>query len=154
MNDKLICGSVIPPPVIYAVCFFAGLGVDAARPLPLLPTSIQYGIGAPLIVAGLVLFIAALREFSRAKTAVTHHRPTTGIVTSGPFGLSRNPIYLAMTTVYLGAAIAVDSLLVAILVVPAVSAINAWVIPKEEAFLEKSFGDEYQRYKSTVRRWI
>ena len=154
MNDKLICGGVVPPPIIYAVCFFAGLGVDAIWPLPLLNQTFQYAIGVPLIIAGVVLFIAALREFSRAKTAVTHHRPTTGIVASGPFAISRNPIYLSMTIVFLGAAIAVDSLMVALHVAPAIAAINTLVIPKEEAFLEKSFGDAYQQYKSAVRRWI
>ena len=154
MNDKPICGGVIPPPVIYAVCFLAGLGVDALWPLPLLPSVVQYAIGVPLIAAGLALFVVAVREFSRVQTAVTHHRPTTGIVSSGPFGFSRNPIYLAMTTVFLGGAIAVDSLLVALHVVPAIAAINTLVIPKEEAFLATTFGNDYQRYKSTVRRWI
>ena len=154
MNDKPICGGVIPPPIIYAICFLAGLGVDALWPLPLLPTVVQYAIGAPLIVAGLALFVVAVREFSRVQTAVTHHRPTTGIVSTGPFGFSRNPIYLAMTTVFLGAAITVDSLLVAIHVVPAIAAINTLVIPKEEVFLANTFGNDYQRYKSSVRRWI
>lgn len=154
MTDKLICGGVIPPPIIYAAWFLAGLGLDAIWPLPLLAPALQYAIGTPLIIAGLVLFVAAVREFSRAKTAVTHHHETTKIVTSGPFGISRNPIYLAMTIVYLGAAIAVDSLLIAVHVVPAIAAINTLIIPKEEAFLEKSFGEDYRRYKSAVRRWI
>jgi protein-S-isoprenylcysteine O-methyltransferase Ste14 len=154
MNDKPICGGVVPPPVIYAVCFLAGLGVDALWPLPLLPSTLQYAFGAALIVAGLTLFVWAVREFSRARTAVTHHRPTTGIVASGPFAFSRNPIYVSMTLTYLGAAIAVDSPIILAHVVPAIAAINTLVIPKEEAFLEHTFGNDYQRYKSTVRRWI
>jgi len=77
----------------------------------MLPLAVQYSVGAPLIVAGLALFVWALREFTQAQTAVTHHRPTTGIVATGPFGFSRNPIYVAMTAVYLGAAIAVDGVL-------------------------------------------
>ena len=154
MDAKPICGGVIPPPVIYAVCFLAGLGVDALWPLPLLPSTVQYAISTALIIAGLVLFVTALREFLRVQTAVTHHRPTTGIVTSGPFAFSRNPIYLAMTLVFLGAAIAVDSLVILAHVVPAIAAINTLVIPKEEAFLETTFGDDYRHYKSSVRRWI
>ncbi|NNE83628.1 MAG: isoprenylcysteine carboxylmethyltransferase family protein [Alphaproteobacteria bacterium] len=154
MDDKPICGGVIPPPVIYAVCFLAGLGVDALWPLPLLPSTVQYAISTALIIAGLVLFVTALREFLRAQTAVTHHHPTTGIVTSGPFAFSRNPIYLAMTLVFLGAAIAVDSLVILAHVIPAIAAINTLVIPKEEAFLETTFGDDYRHYKSSVRRWI
>ncbi|MCZ6590803.1 MAG: isoprenylcysteine carboxylmethyltransferase family protein [Alphaproteobacteria bacterium] len=154
MTDKPICGGVTPPPIIYAVCFLAGLGLDGLWPVPLLPVAVQYSVGVAFMVAGLALFVWALREFTRAQTAVTHHRPTTGIVTTGPFGFSRNPIYVAMTAVYLGAASAVDGVLVLVLVLPAIVAIHTLVIPKEETFLEKTFGDDYRRYKSTVRRWI
>lgn len=154
MTDKPICGGVTPPPIIYAVCFLAGLGLDGLWPVPLLPLAVQYSVGVAFMVAGLALFVWALREFTRAQTAVTHHRPTTGIVATGPFGFSRNPIYVAMTTVYLGAAIAVDGVLVLVLVLPAIVAIHTLVIPNEETFLEKTFGDDYRRYKSTVRRWI
>ncbi len=154
MTDKPICGGVTPPPIIYAVCFLAGLGLDGLWPVPLLPLAVQYSVGVALMVAGLALFVWALREFARARTAVTHHRPTTGIVATGPFGFSRNPIYVAMTAVYLGAAIAVDGVLVLVLVLPAIAAIHTLVIPKEETFLENSFGNDYRRYKSTVRRWI
>ena len=154
MTDRPICGGVVPPPVIYAVCFLAGLGLDWLLPLPLLPLTAQYLIGVPLIAAGVALFVWALREFSQAHTAVTHHRPTTGLVASGPFGFTRNPIYVAMTMVYLGAAIVVDGALVLVLLLPAIVAIHILVIAKEEVFLERSFGDDYRRYKSAVRRWI
>ncbi len=128
--------------------------MDAIWSVSLLPSGVQYAIGVPVILIGLALFMSAVREFGRAQTAVTHHHPTTKIVTSGPFAFSRNPIYLSMTTVYLGTAIAADSLLIMVHVVPAVAAINTLVIPKEEQFLETTFADDYQRYKSTVRRWI
>jgi protein-S-isoprenylcysteine O-methyltransferase Ste14 len=49
---------------------------------------------------------------------------------------------------------ATNGVLITVLVLPAVAAIHTLVIPKEEVFLKKTFGDDYRHYKSTVRRWI
>jgi len=58
----------------------------------------------------LPLAIATLRALSRAHTPVDPMKPTTALVTEGPFRYSRNPIYLALTLLYLGVAFLVNAL--------------------------------------------
>lgn len=80
--------------------------------------------------------------------------PSTAIVTDGIYGFTRNPMYLAMTLVYVAMSLAVDSI-VALLLLPLVLlAIRHAVIGREERYLEAKFGDEYRHYKASVRRWL
>ena len=87
-------------------------------------------------------------------TPVRGNQPTTNIVRSGPYRFSRNPIYSAFTLLQLGIATVSASLWVLVAVVPAVAFIGLRVIPREEQYLEAKFGDEYLKYKSSVRRWL
>ena len=59
-----------------------------------------------------------------------------------------------MAVAYAGISIAVDSLWMLALLVPTLAVIRAGVIGREERYLERKFGDEYQRYKASVRRWL
>lgn len=154
MIGKDVSGVVVPPPVVYLICVMAGLGLDYLWPLPFLPQTIQFAVGFSIIAVSFVVFGLALREFSRSKTAIDPRKPTTAIISTGPFGYSRNPVYVSMTMLVLGIAIAVDSLWIFVMVIPAVVVIQYFVILKEEAYLERKFGDEYERYKSAVRRWV
>ena len=72
----------------------------------------------------------------------------------GPFRYTRNPGYLSMAMIYAGIAARANALW-AILVLPvALLVIQRGVIEREERYLERKFGEEYLRYKTTVRRWI
>jgi len=75
-------------------------------------------------------------------------------VTTGIHGWSRNPIYLGMFLVYVGIGIAVRSPSIVILTLPLAIIIHYGVIAREEAYLERRFGDEYRNYKARVRRWV
>ena len=72
----------------------------------------------------------------------------------GPFRFSRNPMYLALTGLYLGIAVSVNALWVIVLLPVALVSITIGVIAREESYLERKFGTEYTSYRSTVRRWL
>jgi protein-S-isoprenylcysteine O-methyltransferase Ste14 len=154
MTDQPSDRGVVPPPLIYLVCLLVGLGLDYLWPAPVLSPAVQYGAGGVLIVASVLLFGLTLREFSRANTSINHRRPTTSVITTGPFGLTRNPVYGAMTMLFVGIASVIDGLWILAMVIPAVLIVHFFVILKEEAFLEREFGDTYRRYKNSVRRWF
>jgi protein-S-isoprenylcysteine O-methyltransferase Ste14 len=80
--------------------------------------------------------------------------PTTALVTGGPYRISRNPIYLALTLVYLGLALAWGSLWPVVLLAPLLIVMRYGVIGREERYLEARFGDAYRAYRAAVRRWI
>ena len=64
----------------------------------------RWPLGAALVLSGFALARSFVAAFHRADTAVDPRRPTTVIVTTGPYRLTRNPGYLGMTLVYAGIA--------------------------------------------------
>jgi protein-S-isoprenylcysteine O-methyltransferase Ste14 len=145
---------LLRPPLVYLGSIALGLGLHWVRPVRLLPPSLGTPIGAVLVVAGGALFVSAVRAFRAAGTSVPGNRPTTVIVRSGPYRVTRNPIYLAFTLVQLGLASWVDSLWLGVTLLPAVGLMGGVVIPREERYLEARFPSEYAAYKASVRRWL
>jgi protein-S-isoprenylcysteine O-methyltransferase Ste14 len=145
---------ITPPPFIYLIALAIGLLVDWLYPFQVLPTPFAIGIGLLLIAAAGPIVISALGVLSRAKTTFDVRKPTSAIVTNGPYRFSRNPSYVSLTLLYGGIACLVNSLWVLLMVVPAVTVMHFGVIKREERYLEAKFGDEYREYKTTVRRWV
>ena len=147
-------GVAAPPPVVYLGAIVIGAVLDRAWRWQL-PTG-RWGmvLGALLIITATVLATAALREFKRAETSPKPHKPTTAIVTSGPFRFTRNPIYVSFTLVQLGIALLAQSGWILALVVPVLAFMRVGVIAREERYLERKFREEYVGYRRRVRRWV
>jgi protein-S-isoprenylcysteine O-methyltransferase Ste14 len=147
-------GVIAPPPLIYLAGLAIGFGLDAILPSASLPSSLALPLGIVLLAAGLafgVWFVTALRGRG---TAVDPYKPTTAIVTTGPYRLSRNPGYLGMTLAYMGIAVITGALWALIPLVVVLAIVDRGVIAREERYLERKFGEEYRRYKAQTRRWI
>ena len=96
----------------------------------------------------------AAEQFGRAGTPIRPGTEATALVQSGPFRLSRNPMYLGMTLLLLGIALLLGSL-TPLLVPPLFMAlITALFIRKEERWMEQTFGESYRSYQRRVRRWL
>jgi len=67
------------------------------------------GVGAALAAVGIVIAIAGFRQFQRAGTNVRPDRTTTALITGGIYRYSRNPLYIALALIYVGIAVAADS---------------------------------------------
>ena len=147
-------GVIAPPPLIYLFFLMAGLALEALLPSASIPGVVRWAVGAALLVAGFVLARAFVAAFNRAGTAFDPRRPTTAIVTSGPYRLTRNPGYLGFTLVYAGIAVLAGALWPFATLVPALVLVDRAVIAREERYLERKFGEEYARYKRRVRRWL
>ena len=111
-------------------------------------------IGFGLIVVGFLLGIAAFLEFRKARTTVDPHGSVSNIVTSGIYRFTRNPIYLGFLLMLIGIPLNSGTYWGIILVPVFMYFMNQLVIEREEAYLEKKFGDVYTSYKSRVRRWL
>ena len=147
-------GVRVPPPLVYLAGFLVGLGLEIAFPVDGLPL----GLALAGAVVGIGLFVAldssAMQRFRRAGTNVIPFRPTTAIVTSGPYRFTRNPMYVGMACLYAGLALAFG-VIWALAILPAVLLfIDRQVIAREERYLEGKFGEEYLAYKRRVRRWV
>jgi protein-S-isoprenylcysteine O-methyltransferase Ste14 len=147
-------GVITIPPLIYAIFLVVGIYWRQLIPVSMGPPGLRSVPGWMLIAAGLALMIWAVATMVRARTTFNPYRPSTALVTTGPFRFTRNPIYLGDVLLYLGIALLFDALL-AILLLPVVVAVMHYgVIVREERYLERRFGAEYAAYKSSVRRWL
>lgn len=148
-------GAAIRPPIAWALAAIAGLALDWLYPLPFLPADLPAGwLGGIVFLAGLALLIWAATTFRRAGTQIPTTQPTTTIVAEGPYRFTRNPIYIGMFLGLIGLAVAFDSLWIIVLLVPFYLVIRYGVVAREEAYLERKFGDVYLAYKARVGRWL
>jgi protein-S-isoprenylcysteine O-methyltransferase Ste14 len=156
-RDTATAGLITRPPFLFLACLILGLVLDHVLPFPFaLPETAlaRWTAGGGLIVLGVTIFAAGVRNFSRAATPVPSTRPVRTLVTSGVHGLSRNPIYLGMFFFYAGIGFAARSLWILILTMPLAIIMRYGVLAREEAYLERRFGDAYRDYKAHVRRWL
>ena len=93
-----------------------------------------------------------LLQFHRAGTTFDPRKATTALITGGPYRFSRNPSYVSLSLLYVGVGIAADSIWILGLFIPTLAVMHYGVICREERYLENKFGEEYLRYKRTVRR--
>ena len=111
-------------------------------------------VGLPLVVAGVLLLAWAIRTMSRAGEDPDPYEPTAAIVANGPYALSRNPIYVSFLAVYVGITLVANTLWPIIYLPVGIALLHYGVIAREESYLERVIGDEYQQYKAMVRRWV
>ena len=90
----------------------------------------------------------------RAGTNIRPDQPTLALASDGPFRFTRNPLYIAVTGLYLGIALLVNALWPLVLLIPVLAVLRWGVVGREERYLEAKFGEPYRAYKARVRRWI
>ncbi len=146
-------GMTIPPPLLYAVPLIAGLLIGRWFPLISLPAWPLQIAGIVVVAAGFGFGAWARLLFLLRGTSVVPIRPSTLIVANGPFRISRNPIYVSFTVIYIGIALLCRSVW-PLIFLPLVLFAIASQIRREEAYLERRFGAEYLSYKNRVRRWL
>lgn len=142
------------PPVFLAMSLLLMVFLDQTFPLAsLIEAPYRYG-GLVIIGVSLVLGVWAVAHFRRAGTNILPHQPALALVTAGPYTFTRNPMYLAMSGILLGAGIYLGSLTPFIVIPAFMAIIKDRFIEPEEAKLEATFGAAYLEYKSRVRRWL
>jgi protein-S-isoprenylcysteine O-methyltransferase Ste14 len=110
--------------------------------------------GIIFIGFGMVIGLWSRSLLLKSKTTLSPYESPTSLVTSGPFRISRNPMYLGMTAILLGNAILLGTLVTFASPALFIMIIETLLIPDEERKLEKIFGERYKKYKNEVRQWI
>jgi protein-S-isoprenylcysteine O-methyltransferase Ste14 len=148
-------GIIAPPPVLYLGALAMSFILHVISPLPI------FASDAVLRVLGVFLFIVsgafarwAFVTMRRVGTSASPREPSAALVSGGPFRFSRNPIYVAMTGLYLGVALLANSLWLLVLLAPLLVVMQWGVILREERYLARRFGEGYLAYKAAVRRWL
>jgi protein-S-isoprenylcysteine O-methyltransferase Ste14 len=143
------------PPALY----IGPLAVALAVQYWLLPLSLPGGspvtlVGVVLTVGGLIFSLSGTATVLRHRTTVVPHRPVSALVTTGPFRISRNPMYTGHVISLIGAGLWAGSWWPIIVAPLCMLATYRLVIDAEEDYLTRLFGAEYGRYRARVRRWL
>lgn len=144
------------PPVLFLAAILAAYALGRVAPLtwPGTDDTPARVIGAGLGIAGLLLAIAGIWTLIRHSTTVRPDRASDVLVTSGPYRLFRNPIYLGEVLILFGLAELTKNVwYVAAAIFFAVLVTWLQIIP-EERHLEARFGEAYRDYMRRSRRWI
>ncbi len=110
--------------------------------------------GGLLVAVGLAFIVLPARTFQAKGTAIRPFEKSSVLVTDGFYAITRNPMYLGMVLVVIGAATLLRG--AAPFVVPVLLAVllQSRFIRFEERALEQVFGDDYRSYQARVRRWL
>ena len=145
---------IAPPPLIAAAALLVGFGGRFVLPMGFWPWGCAWIPATVCFAVAAILAGAAAGLFWRARTTVLPHRATTALVTSGPYRLTRNPLYLSLGLLMAGGAFATNSLAVLAMLLPWAVVMRYGVIVREERYLEQKFGEDYRAYCRRVRRWL
>lgn len=143
--------------VIFGIPFLAAIALQLAVPLSLRRGFLKPAIiptGAALIIVGAALVVLARRELAHHGQPTDPGHPTSKVVTTGVFSVSRNPLYLGGVCILVGIALAVNLPWVLVLLLPALVACHYVLIVPEERYLAAKFGKDYRTYAASVRRWV
>jgi protein-S-isoprenylcysteine O-methyltransferase Ste14 len=143
------------PPVALGAPLLVGIAITASAgdPLELPP-------GPSRLTAGLLIVVfalwngSALLMMARHRTALLPGDSTRVILDRGPFGWSRNPLYLGLIALDLALALLWPSFWAVVLVPVGVAALRWGAVLPEERYLSGKFGAEYEAYRERTRRWL
>lgn len=142
------------PPWLFLLSMVVGLALQFFLPVHVAEGSSGTIAGGLLTFAGLAFVLWSGAVFKKMNTSTRAGSKPSMFATSGPYQLSRNPMYLGLAIIHFGIALIVNSawLLLATFVV--LVALDRSIVPREEALLGEMYPEDYSKYRRRVRRWI
>lgn len=146
----------IPPPLVALVIAVLMWLASYRLPATSLPRGVTYAAAAAILLVGLAFSIRAMRSFRHVGTTVNPVRieNASSLVTSGVYGISRNPMYVGVTLDLCALALFLDCFWTLIGPAVFVAYTTRFQIVPEERILAMKFGDAYRDYCRRVRRWL
>jgi protein-S-isoprenylcysteine O-methyltransferase Ste14 len=145
------------PPLLFAGPVTLALAVDRwvlRLPLPATSRRVTRAAGAAVAVGGALISLSGVLTVLRQRTTVVPHHAVSRLVTTGPFRLTRNPMYTGHVVLLLGTALRAGSWWPLVVLPLCMRATTRLVIVPEEEYLADRFGEDYERYRARVRRWV
>ncbi|MBT3941313.1 MAG: isoprenylcysteine carboxylmethyltransferase family protein [Chloroflexi bacterium] len=154
--EPLRPGLMASPRLIFGLPFGAGVVLHVMTGSDIQPGEhlIPVIAGAVFVAIGLILSGWATIALRRGGQHPDPARPTTSLVTDGPYEYSRNPIYLSFAALGLGIGLLLNSWWVVAPVPVALIALHFLVVVREERYMETVIGHQYIGYRESVRRWL
>jgi protein-S-isoprenylcysteine O-methyltransferase Ste14 len=124
------------------------------EPIPALDGMVGHLVGLVLAIGGIALTFGAQLAMGDSWRVGVDPEERTALVTDGPFGLVRNPIYSAMLPTVLGLVLMVPSILAVAAICALFVGLELQVRLVEEPYLLKAHGEEYASYAARVGRFV
>jgi len=156
MKEKNHPGIYIPPPIIYAAFFFFSIFLQLLKPInsDWLSNPIMHVLSFALLLLFFLFSFPSFRLFFVSNNTLLTIKPATSLMTRGIYRISRNPMYVSLICLYLALAIWFGNSWTFILLPLLIYVVRYYIIGREEKYLTRRFGEEYESYQSKVRRWI
>ncbi|WP_164730674.1 methyltransferase family protein [Pelagibacterium montanilacus] len=151
-------GIAVLPPIYPAVALIAAIALERVLPLAFLPVphiaSWPSWLGVVMVLTGLAFALSAVSAFNDAGTPPEPHKMSVALVTAPPFTMTRNPIYLGFILMVAGISLAF-ALEWGLISIPLLwLALDRFVVAREEVYLRGRFGEAYEAYCKSTRRWL
>jgi protein-S-isoprenylcysteine O-methyltransferase Ste14 len=143
--------------VVFGVPFLVSIALHFAVPFSLpqgILRQVLIAVGIVLIIIGIGLITLARRELAHFRQPTDPGHPTSKVVQTGVFSISRNPLYLASVIVFFGIALTLNMLWALVTLLVSIILCYYILIIPEEKYLSARFGKEYQEYVASVHRWL
>ena len=145
------------PPVIQVIIVGAVMwGLSFLFPALNVPLSAAKAIGVVFLAIGITVATLGVLEFRKANTTVDPRFPhkSSQLVVTGVYRISRNPMYLGFLFILSGWAFYLMSSMAFVLLPVFVIYMNYFQIKPEERYMLQKFGEEFNAYAASVRRWV
>ncbi len=142
------------PQLLMITTVSAGIIINYFIPINLIPRVIQFSFGIAIVSFGILIASFGFHEFRKYRMSIDPKLPPTRLITTGPFRFTRNPLYLALCTMEFGIGVLLNNIWIIGMVLPIIIILTFTAILNEEHYLFEKFGEEYLKYKSSVRRWL
>lgn len=126
------------------------LGVGTAG-LPPRVGPLQW-LGVTVLLAGVGFWLWAVIRLRRGGSSTA--APTGELVDSGPYAVTRNPMYVGVAVAVAGVAVALPSVAVLLAEVPLLGGFHWLIVSFEEPLVRETVGEPFERYCERVPRWI
>lgn len=152
ISDGESHGHGIMPPTYFFLTLIASVALHFTYPSGMVLKFPNVGYG--LLLFGIVLNLWTDKLFKDGETTVKPFEDPSHLITSGPFRVSRHPMYLGMASILMGVAFILGTVASFVFPFLFVAAMEVLYIPYEERDLERIFGEDYLDYRRRVRRWV
>jgi protein-S-isoprenylcysteine O-methyltransferase Ste14 len=144
----------IHPPLLAAVLLLVGLILHLVGGRSEVFFPFHQVLGLLLVAVGGSISSYAAALFAAGATTRNPYGEPAALVLAPPYTVTRNPMYVGLTTVLFGFAIFFGSPTMLLAPIAFAVVIDRMVIPQEEQTMERIYGDRYRDYKSRVARWL
>jgi len=147
----------MPVPWVFVTGYLVGLVVQLLVPIPMGTRALilaTQAVGIFLLALGVALAVWAQWIFRKERTTTDPNETSSRLVAWGPYKFSRNPMYVGLFLVFIGLSGAFEQVWSIACLLFVFYYLSQFVIPFEERQLRRTFGESYERYYKTVRRWV